>query len=83
MSIAVGDKLPNATLTVMGEDGPQQVDLADRLKGLTSLCASPNAGATAFRWCAVRWSCPRTWTGRRGRRALPRVSAAAGGLRLR
>src|SRR6056297_2232070 len=33
MSIAVGDKLPNATLTVMGEDGPQQVDLADRLKG--------------------------------------------------
>ena len=31
--IEVGQKLPNATLTIMGPDGVQQVDLASRLKG--------------------------------------------------
>jgi peroxiredoxin len=31
--IEVGQKLPNATLTMMGPDGVQQVDLASRLKG--------------------------------------------------
>ncbi len=31
--IEVGQKLPNATLTMMGPDGLQQVDLARRLKG--------------------------------------------------
>ena len=31
--IEVGQKLPNATLTMMGPDGVQQVDLATRLKG--------------------------------------------------
>ena len=31
--IEVGQKLPNATLTMMGPDGLQQVDLASRLKG--------------------------------------------------
>jgi peroxiredoxin len=33
MSLAVGDRLPDATLTVMGADGPETVQLADRLKG--------------------------------------------------
>ena len=31
--IEVGQKLPNATLTMMGPDGVQPVDLASRLKG--------------------------------------------------
>lgn len=31
--IEVGQKLPNSTLTMMGPDGLQQVDLASRLKG--------------------------------------------------
>jgi peroxiredoxin len=31
--IEVGQKLPNATLTMMGPDGLQHVDLASRLKG--------------------------------------------------
>jgi peroxiredoxin len=31
--IEVGQKLPNATLTMMGPEGLQQVDLASRLKG--------------------------------------------------
>jgi len=31
--IEVGQRLPNATLTMMGPDGVQQVDLASRLKG--------------------------------------------------
>jgi len=31
--IEVGQKLPNATLTMMGPEGVQQVDLASRLKG--------------------------------------------------
>jgi peroxiredoxin len=31
--IEVGQKLPNATLTMMGPDGLQQIDLARRLKG--------------------------------------------------
>ncbi len=33
MSIAVGDRLPNATLAAMGEEGPETVDLAEKLKG--------------------------------------------------
>jgi peroxiredoxin len=33
MSLAVGERLPDATLTVMGADGPETVQLADRLKG--------------------------------------------------
>lgn len=32
MSIEVGETLPDATLLVMGEDGPKQVSLADKLK---------------------------------------------------
>ncbi|UWQ80015.1 peroxiredoxin [Leisingera sp. S132] len=30
--ISVGDQLPDATLTRIGEDGPEQVQLADKLK---------------------------------------------------
>ncbi|MFD1509213.1 peroxiredoxin [Lacimonas salitolerans] len=33
MTISTGDKLPDATLTQMGADGPQQVQLADKLAG--------------------------------------------------
>ena len=33
MTIAVGDKLPDATLQRVGADGPEQVALADKLKG--------------------------------------------------
>ncbi|SFB06282.1 Peroxiredoxin [Poseidonocella pacifica] len=33
MSISQGDKLPDATLVAMGDDGPQEVALAARLKG--------------------------------------------------
>ena len=33
MTIAVGDKLPGATLTRVGEKGPEQVALADVVKG--------------------------------------------------
>ena len=33
MTIAAGDKLPDATLTQVGANGPEQVALADRLKG--------------------------------------------------
>ena len=33
MTISTGDKLPDATLSMMGENGPEQVQLADRLKG--------------------------------------------------
>ncbi len=33
MTISVGDNIPDATLTVMGDAGPAQVALADRLKG--------------------------------------------------
>ncbi len=33
MAISTGDKLPDATLTMMGTDGPQQVKLSDKLKG--------------------------------------------------
>jgi len=33
MSISVDDKLPDVTLVRMGDDGPDQVDLAERLKG--------------------------------------------------
>lgn len=33
MTISTGDKLPDATLTMMGDDGPQQVQLADKLAG--------------------------------------------------
>ncbi len=32
MTIKTGDSLPDATLLVMGEDGPQKVSLADKLK---------------------------------------------------
>ena len=32
MTIKTGDTLPDATLLVMGEDGPQKVALADKLK---------------------------------------------------
>ena len=31
--ISVGDQLPDATLTRIGENGPEQVQLADKLKG--------------------------------------------------
>ena len=33
MTIATGDKLPDATLLRMGKDGPEPVQLTDRLKG--------------------------------------------------
>ncbi|MHA6324838.1 redoxin family protein [Roseivivax sp. CAU 1753] len=33
MPISVGDTLPGATLVRLGEDGPEQVDLGDRLRG--------------------------------------------------
>ena len=33
MTISAGDKLPDATLVRMGDDGPEQVALADHLKG--------------------------------------------------
>jgi glutaredoxin/glutathione-dependent peroxiredoxin len=33
MTISVGDRIPEATLTMMGAAGPEQVALADRLKG--------------------------------------------------
>jgi peroxiredoxin len=33
MTISTGDKLPDVTLVGMGESGPMQVSLADRLKG--------------------------------------------------
>ncbi len=33
MSISTGDKLPDATLLRMGADGPEQVELADKLAG--------------------------------------------------
>ncbi|WP_138935514.1 peroxiredoxin [Roseovarius arcticus] len=33
MSISVGDKLPSASLTHLGADGPEAVDLAARTKG--------------------------------------------------
>lgn len=33
MTISVGDMIPDATLTMMGANGPEQVSLHDRLKG--------------------------------------------------
>ncbi len=33
MTISTGDKLPDATLIRMGDNGPEEVRLADRLKG--------------------------------------------------
>ena len=33
MTIAAGDRLPDATLTQVGANGPEQVALADKLKG--------------------------------------------------
>lgn len=33
MTIAAGDKLPDVTLVTMGEKGPEQVRLSERLKG--------------------------------------------------
>lgn len=33
MTISVGSKLPDATLHVMGEKGPEQVSMAEKLKG--------------------------------------------------
>jgi len=33
MTIKTGDSLPNATLLQMGDDGPQQVALSDKLQG--------------------------------------------------
>ena len=33
MAIAIGDRLPDASLVAMGEDGPETVDLAARLAG--------------------------------------------------
>jgi peroxiredoxin len=33
MAISTGDKLPDVTLVAMGDKGPQQVSLAERLKG--------------------------------------------------
>ncbi len=33
MTLAVGEHLPDATLVTMGEDGPEQVRLSDRLRG--------------------------------------------------
>ena len=33
MTLAVGEQLPDATLVTMGEDGPEQVRLSDRLRG--------------------------------------------------
>ena len=33
MTISVGDKLPGATLLIMGENGPEPMELGDRLAG--------------------------------------------------
>ncbi len=33
MTIATGDRLPESTLLRMGDDGPQSVDIGDKLKG--------------------------------------------------
>lgn len=33
MSIAVGERMPEATLVTMGANGPEQVNLGDRLRG--------------------------------------------------
>lgn len=33
MTISVGDKLPEATFVVMGDKGPEQVSLSDKVKG--------------------------------------------------
>jgi len=33
MSISLGDRLPDTTLTYLGEDGPAQLQLADKLAG--------------------------------------------------
>lgn len=33
MNISTGDKLPEATLLTMGENGPEPVELSDKLKG--------------------------------------------------
>lgn len=33
MTISTGDTLPDATFIVMGDDGPQEVSLADKVKG--------------------------------------------------
>lgn len=33
MAISVGDRLPDATLAMMGANGPEQVKLSDKLKG--------------------------------------------------
>lgn len=33
MTLATGEKLPDATLTILGENGPEMVDLAARLAG--------------------------------------------------
>ena len=44
MSISEGDRLPDATLLRMGDDGPEQVPLGDRLKGRkVALFAVPGA----------------------------------------
>ncbi|MCG7628662.1 peroxiredoxin [Epibacterium sp. MM17-32] len=42
--IAVGDKLPAATLTRLGDNGPEQVEIADLAKGRTlAIFAVPGA----------------------------------------
>jgi len=33
MTLSTGDKLPDATLTMMGKDGPEQVQLSDKTAG--------------------------------------------------
>ena len=33
MTISVGDKLPDATLAAMGEDGSRKVDLSEKPRG--------------------------------------------------
>ena len=33
MTISVGDRLPDAILTIMGESGPEQVSMADKVAG--------------------------------------------------
>ena len=44
MTISTGDTLPDATLTKMGENGPEQVKLSDKLKGRTvAIFAVPGA----------------------------------------
>ena len=43
MAIKQGDKLPNASLLKMGENGPEKVEIADAAKGRVAIFAVPGA----------------------------------------